>query len=53
MFLEAEEWRASVNVDNIVQTFAYPEAEKVFNYYPRFYVRIADFYHSNRALIIA
>ena len=38
MFIECEEWRSKKNVENIVQNFTFPEAEKVFTYYPRFYV---------------
>lgn len=37
MFFECEDWRKNANVENIVQTYAYPEKEKVFHYYPRFY----------------
>jgi CRAL/TRIO domain/CRAL/TRIO, N-terminal domain len=37
MFIEAEEWRKTTNVEGLVQTFAYPEHEKVFSYYPRYY----------------
>lgn len=50
MFFECEDWRKNANVENIVQTYAYPEKEKVFHYYPRFYVRLDKsirlFYHS-------
>ncbi|KAJ3341482.1 cytosolic factor, phosphatidylinositol/phosphatidylcholine transfer protein, partial [Kappamyces sp. JEL0680] len=34
MFLECEDWRKNNNIDNMVQTFAYPEGDKVFEYYP-------------------
>ena len=45
MFFECEDWRKNANVENIVQTFAYPEKEKVFHYYPRFYVRLDCIIH--------
>lgn len=37
MLVEAEEWRTSANVEGTVQTFSYPEADKVTEYYPRYY----------------
>lgn len=52
MFLECEDWRKTVNIENIVQTYAYPETGKVFNYYPRFYVCApASFHFSSFSLI--
>ncbi|KAJ3046436.1 cytosolic factor, phosphatidylinositol/phosphatidylcholine transfer protein, partial [Quaeritorhiza haematococci] len=37
MFLDAEQWRDSFGVENIVQTFAFPEIVEVRGIYPRFY----------------
>ncbi|EGF81563.1 hypothetical protein BATDEDRAFT_4327, partial [Batrachochytrium dendrobatidis JAM81] len=37
MFLDCEQWRASYNVESVVQTFAYTESFQVNQVYPRFY----------------
>lgn len=37
MFINAEEWRKNTNVDDVVANFSYPEQDKIFEYYPRFY----------------
>ena len=38
MFTECEEWREKMDVDGIVESFAYEENELVAKIYPRFYV---------------
>lgn len=37
MFVEAENWRKEYNVDELYETFTFPELEKVTKLYPKFY----------------
>lgn len=37
MFVDCENWRKSVELDNLVPTWDYPEKREVFKYYPQYY----------------
>lgn len=39
MFVEAENWRKEFKVDELYETFEFPEREKVSKLYPQFYHR--------------
>lgn len=37
MFVDCENWRKEINLDEILPNWDYPEKEKMFQYYPQYY----------------
>jgi hypothetical protein len=36
-FVECEEWRKQIKLDELLPTWEYPEKEEMFKYYPQYY----------------
>lgn len=36
-FIDAENWRKQIDLDNLVRNWDYPEKAEIFKYYPQYY----------------